>query len=416
MQKSIWLLLLLLMMSEERVGRKARKIHRRRSTSRRAGRQVTYDPYPTSCQVRYPGLYDPENPNTTWNFGSCPGSSAQKCRSHNFDYERCCSSDPRCTRCPNEILFPEGKFPPHPHNCEEDVIKKPKHLTETERMVTYPGFVNSDEEFPEGTCPWLPYQCHYSQTFEPKLCCDPGDDNGKLVRKGCECPNKKLFPAHVTYPGYKDPAFQFPPGFCPGVDERCKESRTWVRGCCTIEPVEIGGETCQCPNFDLFPSGPVDSARGDLDKQLQATTSLSGVQLVTYDNYEQPDKDFARGSCPGVPEKCRFSTSFDEDACCDRKISNAADDEECGCPNFGLFKVHGPYPGYREPSLAFPPGYCPGVSAWCKRIQNSGFSTDACCGGDCPCSCTSPQNCPNPNLFPGGEILFGSYIKDPGCI
>ena len=53
------------------------------------------------------------------------------------------------------------------------------------------------------------------------------------------------------------------------------------------------------------------------------------------------------------------STSFDEDACCDRKIKNV-DDEECGCPNYNLFNVHGSYPGYREKSLEFPPGSCPG--------------------------------------------------------
>ena len=156
------------------------------------------------------------------------------------------------------------------------------------------------------------------------------------------------------------------------LDDRCKESPTYVRGCCTIEPVEIVGEIipgCQCPNFNLYPSGPVDTSHGELD-----TTSLGGVELVNYDNYH-PDKDFPRGSCPGVPEKCRFSTSFDEDACCDRRISSG---EECGCPNYDLFKVHGSYPGYRaSPGLELPTGYCPGVSAWCKRIQNTDFSKDS---------------------------------------
>ena len=96
------------------------------------------------------------------------------------------------------------------------------------------------------------------------------------------------------------------------------------------------------------------------------------------------------------------STSFDEDACCDRKISHS-DDEDCGCPNQDLYQVHGTYPGYRDPSLRFPPGYCPGVSAWCKRSQNTGFSKEACCGGDCPCSCPNPARCPNPALFPSQE-------------
>ena len=127
-------------------------------------------------------------------------------------------------------------------------------------------------------------------------------------------------------------------------------------------------------------------------------TSLGGVDLVNYDNFEQPDKDFSRGSCPGVPGKCRFSTSSDENACCDRKISSG---EECGCPNNKLFKVHESYPGYRDPSLELPTGYCSGVSAWCKRIQNTHFSKDFCCGGDCPCTCTSPQNCQNPAVFAG---------------
>ena len=403
MEKSIWLLFLLLMMVEKQEGR---RIHRRRGTSRRSGRQAIYFDYPTRCEVKYPGLYDPENPNETWDFGSCPESSAQSsfnCRNHNFDYERCCSSDSRCTRCPNEILFPEGKFPPHPHNCEKEGKINPKHLTERKRMVSYPGF--SHGEFPEGTCPWLPYQCHYSQTFEPKLCCDPVDYVAKGARKECNCPNDKLFPAQETYPGFKNPAFQFPSGFCPGVDDRCKESPTWVaRGCCTIEPVQIGGEiipSCQCPNFNLYPSGPVDTSHGELD-----TTSLGGVELVNYDNYH-PDKDFPRGSCPGVPEKCRFSTSFDEDACCDRRISSG---EECGCPNYDLFKVHDSYPGYRDPGLVLPTGYCPGVSAWCKRIQNLYFSKESCCGGDCPCPCKSPPNCPNPNLFPDWKegILYRS--------
>ena len=352
MEKSIWLLLLLLMMSEAQGRRKGRRIHKRRhGTSRRSGRQMT-DDYPTNCQVKYPGLYDPENPNETWDFGSCPESSAQSlfnCKNHNFDFERCCSVDSpillnsRCLICPNEILFPEGFFPPHPHNCEKEGKINPKHLTERKRMVSYPGF--SHGEFPEGTCPWLPYKCHYSQTFEPKLCCDPVDYLAKGARKECNCPNDKLFPAHETYPGFKNPAFQFPPGFCPGVDDRCKESPTWVvRGCCTIEPVQIGGEiipSCQCPNFDLYPSGPVDTTHRELDEQLQATTSLGGVDLVNYDNYD-PNRDFPRGSCPGVPEKCRFSTSFDEDACCDRRVRDA---KECGCPNYELFKVHGSYPG-----------------------------------------------------------------------
>ena len=133
----------------------------------------------------------------------------------------------------------------------------------------------------------------------------------KGAQKECNCPNEKLFPAHETYPGFKNPAFQFPPGFCPGLDDRCKESPTYVRGCCTIEPVEIDGEIipgCQCPNFNLYPSGPVDTPHRESDEQLQATTSLGGVELVNYDNYDRPDEDFSRGSCPGVPEKCRFST------------------------------------------------------------------------------------------------------------
>ena len=111
----------------------------------------------------------------------------------------------------------------------------------------------------------------------------------KEVRKGCDCPNDKLFPAHETYPGFKNPAFQFPPGFCPGLDDRCNESPTYVRGCCTctIEPVEIEGEIIpNCTNFNLYPSGPVDSAHRELERQLQATTSLGGVELVNYDNYE----------------------------------------------------------------------------------------------------------------------------------
>ena len=142
-------------------------------------------------------------------------------------------------------------------------------------MVTYPGFVHSEKKFPEGTCPWLPYKCHYSQTFNPRLCCDPGNFEKKEVRKGCDCPNEKLFPAHETYPGFKNPQFQFPPGFCPGLDDRCKEAPTYVRGCCTIEPVEIEGEIipCQCPNFNLYPSGPVDTPHRELDRQLQSTTT-----------------------------------------------------------------------------------------------------------------------------------------------
>ena len=112
-----------------------------------------------------------------------------------------------------------------------------------------------------------------------------------------------------------------------------------------------------------------------------------------------------RDSCKKV---WKNSTSFDEDACCDRKISHV-DDEDCGCPNYKLFQVHGSYPGYRDPSLKFPLGTCPGVSAVCKRVLDTGlapinkFSLEACCGGDCPCSCDSPKNCPNPALFPGGS-------------
>ena len=405
MQKSIWLLLLLLMMSGEQFGRKARRIHKRRGrASGRTGRQEQKTlEYPKLCEVRYPGFFDPENPTRTWPFGSCPGTQP-RCRNtfkKQHHYERCCSAERRFgCRCPNRKLFPEGSFPPHPQDCEKDVINKPSHLIQTERKVTYPGFDNSEQEFPVGTCPWLPYKCHYSQTFSPELCCDPGDFTKEEVRDDCNCPNDKLFPAHETYPGFKNPQWKFPPGFCPGLDDRCKASPTYERGCCTIEPVEIEGEVipCQCPNFNLYPSGPVDSGLREVDRQLTTTTSLSGVQIVTYDKYEQPDKDFPRGSCPGVPQKCRFSTSFDEDACCDRRISND-NDEDCGCPNYNLFNVHGSYPGYRDPSLEFPPGNCPGVSYWCKRTQNTGFSKEACCGGDCPCSCDSPQNCPNPALF-----------------
>ena len=400
MQKSILPLLLLLIIGTAELSRKAR---RRYVGFGRTGRQTQNDDYPSQCRVRYPGLFKPENPTRTWPFGNCPGVPL-KCRNHRFDFEKCCSGDPRCPKCPNRKLFPEGSFPAHPQDCEKDVINKPGHLVKKDRMVTYPGFDNSEKEFPVGTCPWLPYKCHYSQTFDPKLCCDPGYYNKKEVRKGCDCPNDKLFPAHETYPGFKDPEFKFPPGFCPGLDDRCKESPTYVRGCCTIEPVEIRGEVipCQCPNFNLYPSGPVDTALRELDRQLSTTTSLGGVQLVTYDNYEQPEKDFSRGFCPGVPAKCRFSTSFDEDACCDRKISNA-DDKDCGCPNNDLFRVHGSYPGYRDPSLQLPPGHCPGVSGWCKRSQNTRFSKEACCGGDCPCSCDSPRNCPNLALFAGGS-------------
>ena len=270
-------------------------------------------------------------------------------------------------------------------------------------MVTYPGWENSAQKFPVGTCPGLPYKCHYSQTFSPRLCCDPGYFTGKTdLRPGCNCPNLKLFPAYETYPGFKDPEFQFFPGFCPEVDKRCKKSPTYLpTACCSLEPVVVRERefnktlSCQCPNFKLFPSGIIYTGF-----EGSVTTSIDGVQQVTYDNYEQNTKKFLRGSCPGVPEKCRFSTSFDEDACCDRKINNAADDEECGCPNYKLFKRHGSYPGYRDPSLEFPPGNCPGVSAWCKRSENKDFSTEACCGGECPCPCDFPLNCPNPNLFP----------------
>ena len=148
MEKSIWLLFLLLMMVEEQEGR---RIHRRRGTSRRSGRQAIYFDYPTRCEVKYPGLYDPENPNETWNFGSCPGVRSECTRhKYGFDSENCCSSrDSRCPKCPNERFFPEGTFPSHPHNCKKEVKIKPKHFNETNKMVTYPGF--SHGKFPEGS-------------------------------------------------------------------------------------------------------------------------------------------------------------------------------------------------------------------------------------------------------------------------
>ena len=53
------------------------------------------------------------------------------------------------------------------------------------------------------------------------------------------------------------------------------------------------------------------------------------------------------------------STSFDEDACCDRRKPNTID-EECGCPNNKLFREHKIYSGYRDARLKLPVGYCPG--------------------------------------------------------
>ena len=428
MKKYIWYLLILLMISREHFCRKSLRRRHGGPSPRRSGRQTTTTfEAPSRCEVKYPGLYDWKNPTLTWKFGSCPGLD-QKCKSvlktlnsdGGDDFENCCLINNRfiiakfCppeALCPNRELFPEGTHPQHPENCE-NYLKLPKHLLPIvnnqthliadEDKVSYPRWEKPEEKFSLGTCPGLPYKCHYSQTFEPELCCDPGHFTGKYdLRPGCDCPNQKLFRGHVTYPGFKDPNFKFIPGFCPELDKRCKKSPTFLpTGCCSLEPVvDIEGKTleCQCPNFKLFPSGfVIHSFDESVVRAVEFTTSPDGVQQVTYDKHNLPRTTFPRGSCPGLPQKCRFSTSFDEDTCCDRNV----DDEECGCPNDKLFKRHGSYPGYRDPSREFPQGICPGVAAWCKRPENKDFSLSACCGGDCPCPCDKPSDCRNPSLFP----------------
>ena len=105
MQKSR-LVLLLLLMSEEQLGRKSWRAQMRHGSSRsRTGRQLTSE-YQDGCRVRYPGLFDPNDPNRTLAFGSCPGSypgqaGQRKCRKRTFDFERCCSGHRPCTGCPN---------------------------------------------------------------------------------------------------------------------------------------------------------------------------------------------------------------------------------------------------------------------------------------------------------------------------
>ena len=391
------LLLLMITVKEHECKRKLRRgFNRRRGMS-----DLDFGEYPgDGCQVRYPGKLDPANPNKTWVFGSCPGlSEAQKTsiRSEHSNRERCCSEGRKHYKyCPNRDLFPEGTFPEHPFNCKHPVkppehlipiIAYETHLIDEKDKVTYPGWENSGQKFAVGTCPGLPTKCHYSQTFSPELCCEPGYYTGeRKVRKDCDCPNLKLFPAYETYPGFKDPGFKFPPGWCPGVDRRCRKSPTWfVKGCCSLRPVlDSEGKSipsCQCPNFELFPSGIIHVSFENSDQEIPgsstATTTLDGVQQVEYPNRDNchiyvnnvctlprtEGPKFARGACPNMPEECHFSMSFDEDACCDRKTNK----DYCRCPNKGLFKKFGSYPGYRDPEFEFPVGTCPGVNAWCKH-------------------------------------------------
>ena len=149
------------------------------------------------------------------------------------------------------------------------------------------------------------------------------------------------------------------------MDKRCRKSPTWfVKGCCSLRPVlDSEGKSipsCQCPNFDLFPSGIIHFSFENTDQDIPgsstATTILDGVQqvewstpivtIVTYmyiyvnNECTLPRTEgpiFARGACPNMPEECHFSTSFDEDACCDRKTNN----DYCRCPNKKLFKKFG---------------------------------------------------------------------------
>ena len=70
------------------------------------------------------------------------------------------------------------------------------------------------------------------------------------------------------------------------------------------------------------------------------------------------------------------STSFDEDACCDRQ-KTSAEDGDCGCPNNKLFREHKIYSGYRDAKLKLPLGYCPGWELFFLCETHCGIPDDA---------------------------------------